>query len=1072
MSESDGAGNTKRIGGYELLGRLGQGGMGAVFKARQVSMDRVVALKILPPKLAKDKSFVERFVREARSAAKLSHPNIVQGIDVGLAAGYHYFAMEFVDGETVKGLLRREGRLDEKRALEIVRGVAQGLEHAHSRGIIHRDIKPDNIMLARDGAVKLADLGLARSTDKPTTVTIAGTTLGTPHYMAPEHVRGDPNIDTRADIYALGATLYRMVTGQYPFDGPTSAAIMTKHVTDPAPSARETNMEVSRACSDLILHMMAKEPSGRPQTPTDLLGEIDDALAGKIRLRPSPHRGTRTLVAAPKRRTTHSAPAGLGGASLPRVVHKRSASPWAIAACGVLAVLIVILWLAFRGGTPKTPPPQQVVTPPPAPQQQTEDAARKAWSQLRRYARTPFTESRARRLLALAADFDKAHGSTKFHATVRRALATLRAKAEKAAKPNPPAPEPPAPKPPPAKPLPPKPPAPTPLPKPPPPKQRVEDLEEAGEWQSLFDGKTLQGWRVWPQHLGGDSSVRVEQGRIIVQAGPKEMGIACTQALPEQDYEVSFDVTRGSPGPGLCHMPFRVGQAHCLLVLGGYNGSVVGLEHVDGRSARDGRLGRQMRFEEGRWYHVRLRVDTKRIGVWIDEEKVIDLDTAGRAFAVRREWRGLAPFGAGSRLTTMALRNIRLRRLGPEAEPRGEAPKAGPWKSLFDGKSLRGWKPVCRGEPMPHVSVSDGAIVLKKGRALMGVTWTGPSLPREDYGLELEAMRVAGTGSFGTINFPVGSSRCTLVVGSGTGRLLFLGMVDGVAGGGGARVPFAFENKRWYRVRLRVSRERIEAFVDDGKVIDLPRRGHTFGVHDDWSPLGTFGIASWQCTGALRRIRLRRLGPEAAPRGAAPKTGEAEPERVREEPKPGKWRVLFDGKSVKGWRLLKEGGFAGHGKVILRKGSLVLSPGRPRTGVAWEGKLPTENYELDLEAARISGNDSVCVVVFPVGGSHCQLGVGGWGGSKVALSRVDGRRGDDNVTTRRMALRSKRWYPVRLRVTRDRIRAWLDREQVIDIERQGHEFTIEDILTPLSPLGFGTWVTTSAVRNVRLRRLE
>jgi len=169
-----------RIGGFEILETLGKGGMGTVYKARQVSMDRLVALKVLPPRLAKNEAFVQRFVREAHSAARLNHPNIVQGIDVGEAEGCHYFAMELVDGPTVKDLLKREGRLDEKKALSIVGAVARALEHAHRQGIIHRDIKPDNIMINRDGVVKLADLGLARSTETPDTVTIEGTQLGTP----------------------------------------------------------------------------------------------------------------------------------------------------------------------------------------------------------------------------------------------------------------------------------------------------------------------------------------------------------------------------------------------------------------------------------------------------------------------------------------------------------------------------------------------------------------------------------------------------------------------------------------------------------------------------------------------------------------------------------------------------------------------------------------------------------------------------------------------------------------------------------------------------------------------------
>ena len=298
---------TTRIGGFDVLERIGQGGMGAVFRARQVSMDRIVALKVLPPRLAQNEAFVQRFFREARSAARLNHPNIVQGIDVGHAAGHYYFAMEFVDGVTVKQMLRQAGRIEEKKALNIIGAVAKALEHAHTHGIIHRDVKPENIMVTRQGVVKLADLGLARSSEKPDTLTIEGTALGTPYYMAPEQVRGEIDTDTRADIYALGATLFHMVTGDFAYDGPNASAIMARHLSDPLPSAKEKSPAVSRATDELIQRMMAKDRQQRPQNPAELLAEIRDALAGKVRLHVAAPRKTTTRAPVPASR------AGRGG---------------------------------------------------------------------------------------------------------------------------------------------------------------------------------------------------------------------------------------------------------------------------------------------------------------------------------------------------------------------------------------------------------------------------------------------------------------------------------------------------------------------------------------------------------------------------------------------------------------------------------------------------------------------------------------------------------------------------------------------------------------------------------------
>ena len=272
----------KELGGFELIEKVGQGGMGSVFKARQKSLDRIVALKVLPNSIAKNTTFIDRFQREARASAKLSHPNVVQGIDVGCdsATGLWYFAMEFIDGPNMRQTLKEQKVISERRALEIVRDVARALEAIAAAGIVHRDIKPDNILITRNGIVKLADLGLATQANvEDPTLTQSGQTIGTPYYMAPEQVRGlKDKIDIRSDIYALGATLFHLVTGQRPFSGNTNAEIMSKHLTDPAPKASDINPDVSPACTKLILRMMAKTIEQRVQTPKELLDLIEQAL--------------------------------------------------------------------------------------------------------------------------------------------------------------------------------------------------------------------------------------------------------------------------------------------------------------------------------------------------------------------------------------------------------------------------------------------------------------------------------------------------------------------------------------------------------------------------------------------------------------------------------------------------------------------------------------------------------------------------------------------------------------------------------------------------------------------------
>ncbi|NQT85932.1 serine/threonine protein kinase, partial [bacterium] len=340
---------TRTVGGFEVLGRLGRGGMGTVLKARQVSMDRIVALKILPKRFASNDTFVQRFLREARSAAKLSHPNVVQGFDVGNADGYYYFAMEYVDGGTVRDLLQADGVLDEPRALEIATSVAHALDHAQKQNIVHRDIKPDNIMVTSGGVVKLADLGLARSMGVVDTVTVEGSALGTPHFMSPEQAQGSSDIDTRADIYSLGATLFRMVTGEHPYDGPTAVVIAMKHVTQPIPAAVDRRPEVTEAASALIAWMMAKKREDRPQSPTELLHAIERVRQGK-----PPRLGHGAVRAHPR-------PA------------KKSKALWLIAGAAVLAIGSII-GLATRGGEeePKAqvgePAPKTAPETPPAPE--------------------------------------------------------------------------------------------------------------------------------------------------------------------------------------------------------------------------------------------------------------------------------------------------------------------------------------------------------------------------------------------------------------------------------------------------------------------------------------------------------------------------------------------------------------------------------------------------------------------------------------------------------------------------------------------------------------------------------
>ena len=272
------------IGDFRLMQKLGQGGMGEVYKAHQISMDRAVALKLLPKNLNGNQAFVDRFVREARTMARLDHPNIVRGYAVGEAEGQHFVAMEFVDGISMQKWMDKLGRLAIGDAVHVVLLTAVALEHAHEQSLIHRDIKPDNILITSTGIVKLADLGLAKATDDDLSLTQSGTGFGTPFYMPLEQARDAKRVDARADIYALGVTLYYFLTGKLPFTGETHAQVIEAKQLGKFAPARRHNQEVPERLDLMIDKMIAKEPSHRYQTCAEVMRDLDSVGVAHERL--------------------------------------------------------------------------------------------------------------------------------------------------------------------------------------------------------------------------------------------------------------------------------------------------------------------------------------------------------------------------------------------------------------------------------------------------------------------------------------------------------------------------------------------------------------------------------------------------------------------------------------------------------------------------------------------------------------------------------------------------------------------------------------------------------------------
>jgi eukaryotic-like serine/threonine-protein kinase len=305
------------IPGYEVQEKLGEGGMGAVYRARQISMDRLVAVKVLLPRFAGDEEGRERFVREARAVARLSHPNIVAGIDAGEAQGVCYFVMEYLEGESLEQTLRHRGCLPWREAAAIVRQVARALDHAHQHGIVHRDVKPGNIILLHDGTAKLADLGLARvAATGDAGLTQSGMIVGSPAYLSPEQARGDRELDVRGDIFSLGLTFFELVTGERAYGGDNPVSILSALLTRALPVEKLTNASLPQEAIAVIERMSQRELEMRYQTPALLLADLDRILA---------------IPDSPRRR-------------------RRSVSAPVLWFAGLLLVAIAV-WLAWLGGS-------------------------------------------------------------------------------------------------------------------------------------------------------------------------------------------------------------------------------------------------------------------------------------------------------------------------------------------------------------------------------------------------------------------------------------------------------------------------------------------------------------------------------------------------------------------------------------------------------------------------------------------------------------------------------------------------------------------------------------------------
>ena len=314
---------------YELEELVGSGAMSSVYRAHDRLLDRTVALKVLHEHHLQDPGYVERFRREARSVAVLSHPNIVTVIDRGEHEQRQFIVFEYVGGENLKRLIVTEGPLPVDRALQLTIQIARGLSFAHRNGLVHRDVKPQNVLLNGDGQAKMTDFGIARSLNVQRGMTETGTVLGTSDYIAPEQAQGG-HVDEQSDVYSLGVVLYELLTADVPYPGENFVAVAMQHINEPPPSVRAKRPDVPPRIDAAVQRAMAKSPADRFPTMADFGRELEACLAGD-------EAGTQVI----------QAPA----ASPPRPRKRMSAWPLVLVLLGVLAAGAVVAYLLFHGNS-------------------------------------------------------------------------------------------------------------------------------------------------------------------------------------------------------------------------------------------------------------------------------------------------------------------------------------------------------------------------------------------------------------------------------------------------------------------------------------------------------------------------------------------------------------------------------------------------------------------------------------------------------------------------------------------------------------------------------------------------